>query len=189
LLQIHYASYMIFSLVYKNAQNYLLATPECPAMTNNILWNAVVLVQCLWFIENRERFSLKDAPLYEENISGSNHNLGFTGYGVDDFMSNEKRGISIFDWFDRIFKVDNSDEYFPNVETLSQLMNDQYNELRRKIPELTSERHQFISVKNKTRALSIVNIYIYSVISLFRRKPDTATVAGGGLLGVVFRRR
>jgi hypothetical protein len=56
-------------------------------MTNNILRNAVVLVQCLWFIENGERFSPKDARLYEVNISESNHNLGFMGYGIDNFMS------------------------------------------------------------------------------------------------------
>ncbi len=55
--QKHHASYMIFCLVYENAQNHLLATAECPATTHNILWNAVVLVQCLQFIENGERFS------------------------------------------------------------------------------------------------------------------------------------
>ncbi len=32
MLQEHYASYMSFCLVYENAQNYLLATAECPAM-------------------------------------------------------------------------------------------------------------------------------------------------------------
>jgi hypothetical protein len=68
LLQKHYASYMPFCLFYENAQNHLLATAECPATTNNIFWNAVVLVQCLWFIENGERFSPKDTQLDEENI-------------------------------------------------------------------------------------------------------------------------
>jgi hypothetical protein len=81
---------MIFCLVYENAQNRLLATIECPATTNNIVQNAVVLVQCLWFIGNEVRFSPKDAQLYEENISGSNHDLDFMGYGVDDFISKEK---------------------------------------------------------------------------------------------------
>ncbi len=55
----HYASYMIFCLVYENAQKHLLATAECPAMTNDILWNAVLLVQCLWFIENGEGLAHK----------------------------------------------------------------------------------------------------------------------------------
>ncbi len=66
MLQEHYASYMIFCSVYENAQHHLLATAKCPATTINILWNAVVLVQCLWFIENRERFIQKDAQLDEE---------------------------------------------------------------------------------------------------------------------------
>jgi hypothetical protein len=58
-----------------------------------ILWNMGVLVQGLQFIENRERFSPKDAKLEEKSISGSNHNMGFTGYVVDDFISKEKEGF------------------------------------------------------------------------------------------------
>ncbi len=68
LLQKYYASFMIFCLVYENAQNHLQATAECPVMTNNIIWNAVFLVQCLWLIKNRDRFSPKDAQLDEENV-------------------------------------------------------------------------------------------------------------------------
>jgi hypothetical protein len=83
---------MIFCLVYENVQNHPLTTADCPAMTNNILRNAVVLIQYLWFIENGERFSPKYAQLDEENISELNHDLGFAGYGVDDFMSNGKKG-------------------------------------------------------------------------------------------------
>jgi hypothetical protein len=64
------------------------------------------------------------------------------GYGVDDFMSNEKRRLPIFDWFETTFEEDTAGVYFPNVGILSQLMNNRYNELRRKIPELTIERHQ-----------------------------------------------
>jgi hypothetical protein len=88
-----------------------------------MLLNAVIIVQCLWFIENRERFSPNDARLYEKSISELNHVQGFTGYGVDDFMSEEKRRLPIFDWFERTFKVDNAGVYFPNVDKLSQLMN------------------------------------------------------------------
>ncbi len=97
MLQEHYASYMIFHSVYENAQNYLLATAECPARAKKILRNAVVLVQSLWFIENIERFSPNNVLTDEKNISVSNHNLGFTGYGIDDFMSKEKRRLPIFD--------------------------------------------------------------------------------------------
>ncbi len=68
----------------------------------------VVLVQCLQFIDNREQFSPKDAQLDEKSISDSNHNQGFMGYGVDDFISKEKRMLSIFNWFERTFEVDNA---------------------------------------------------------------------------------
>jgi hypothetical protein len=87
-LQEHYASYMIFCLVDENAQNHLLTTAKVLQ---------VVLVQCLWFIENGERFSPNNALTDEKNIIESNHNLGFMGYGIDDFMSKEKNRIPIFD--------------------------------------------------------------------------------------------
>ncbi len=97
MLQEHYESYMIFCLVYEKVQNHLLATAEFPAMAKIIIWNAVLLVQCIWFVENRERFSPNNVLTDEKNISGMNHDLGFMGYGVDDFKSKEKRWPPIFD--------------------------------------------------------------------------------------------
>jgi hypothetical protein len=123
LLQKHYASDMLFCLVYEKAQNHLLATAKCLAATKNILQNVVVLDQYLWFIENRETISSKNIRLDEKNILESNHNLGFMGYGIDDFMSKEKRRLPIFDWFETTFMVDNTGVFFSNVDILSQLMN------------------------------------------------------------------
>ncbi len=65
-------------------------------------------------------------------------------------MLNEKRRLPIFDWFEMTFEEDNAGVYFPNVDVLSQSMKDQYNGLRRKIPELTIERHQ-VSFQPKTK--------------------------------------
>ncbi len=123
MLQKHYASDMLFCLVYEKAQNHLLATAKCLAATKNILQNVVVLDQYLWFIENRETISSKNIRLDEKNILESNHNLGFMGYGIDDFMSKEKRRLPIFDWFETTFMVDNTGVFFSNVDILSQLMN------------------------------------------------------------------
>ena len=67
---------------------------ECDAVTNQILRNAVVLVQGLWFIENGERFSPKDDRVLGNSNNESNHFLGFTGFGVDDFQSAERRTTS-----------------------------------------------------------------------------------------------
>jgi hypothetical protein len=44
-------------------------------------------------LKTKERFSPKDAPLDEKSNSGSNHILGFMGYGVDDFISKENEGL------------------------------------------------------------------------------------------------
>jgi hypothetical protein len=79
LLQNCYESYMTFCLVYEEVQTKLINRIECDAVPNQILRNAVVLVQGLWFIENRERFSQKDDIVTGNSASGSNHTLGFTG--------------------------------------------------------------------------------------------------------------
>jgi hypothetical protein len=149
MLQEHYESYMIFCLVYDKAQNHLLATAEYPAMAKIILRNAVVLFQCLRCIENREMFSPNDVVTDENNISGLNNNLVFKGYGMDDFMSKEKRRLPIFDWFGNTFKGEDSNEYYLNVKILSRLMNEQYNQLKEKFPSLSIERHQ-VSIQPKT---------------------------------------
>ncbi len=46
--------------------------------------------------------------------------------------------------FENTFKRKDSNEYFPNVEILSRLMNEQYNQLKEKFPSLTIERHQVL---------------------------------------------
>ncbi len=133
----------------------------------------VVIVQCLWFVENRERFSPKDARLGKENILEWNHDLGFTGYGIDDFMSSEKRRLPIFDWFERTFEEDNAGVYLPNVETLSKMMNNQYNELKKKIPVLTIERHQ-VSFQSKTKQVCfLLSTNIYSPLYHFSEEKWT----------------
>ena len=60
LVQKFYEGYTSFYLVYENVQKLLIDKDGCPAITNQILWNAVILVQGLWFIENGERLSPKD---------------------------------------------------------------------------------------------------------------------------------
>jgi hypothetical protein len=91
LLQNCNENYMTFCLVYVEVQKSLIDKNECDAVTNQILWNVAVLVQGLRFIENGERFSPKDCRVEGKSVNGSNHSLGFTGFGVDDFMSDDKR--------------------------------------------------------------------------------------------------
>ncbi len=95
-------------LVYEEVQDSLIDKIECDAVTNQILRNVVVLVQGLWFIENRERFSPKDDTVIGNSINGLNHLLGFTGFGVDDFQSDDKRVTSIFKRFEQKCPTDDA---------------------------------------------------------------------------------
>ncbi len=132
---------MTFCLIYEEVQKGLIDKIECDAVTNQILWNAVVLVQGLWFIENGERFSPKDDREAGNSNNGSNHILGFTGFGVDDFQSDDKRVTSIFKFLEQKCLTDDANMFFPNVGEISRLMNECYNELRKKVPRLSIERH------------------------------------------------
>jgi hypothetical protein len=136
-----YESYMIFCLVYEEVQTKLINIIECDAVPNQILWNAVVLVQGLQFIEKRERFSQKDDIVTGNSVSCSNHILGFTGFGVDDFQSADNRRTSILKWFEQMRLTKDANMIFLNVGEISLLMNECYNDLRKKIPQLSIERH------------------------------------------------
>jgi hypothetical protein len=133
LLQNCYESYMIFCLVYEEVQKSLINKFECDAVTNQILWNVVVLVQGLWFIENRERFSPKDDKVTGNSISGLVHPLGFTGFGVDDFQSADKRKSSILKWFEQKRLTDDANIILLNVELMAKNMNECYNDLKKNI--------------------------------------------------------
>jgi hypothetical protein len=87
---------MTFLLVHEEVQKSLIVKNEVDAVENQILRNAVVLVQGLWFIENGERFSPKDDRVTGNSVNGSNHLPGFNSFGVDDFQSDDKRKTSIF---------------------------------------------------------------------------------------------
>jgi hypothetical protein len=80
-----YESNMTFCLVYEVVQTSLINKIECDAVTNQILWNAANLIQGLLFIKNGERFSPKDDRVLGNSNNGSNHFLGFTSFGVDNF--------------------------------------------------------------------------------------------------------
>jgi hypothetical protein len=131
LLQNFYESYMTFCLVYEEVQTSLINKIECDAVMNQILWNAVILVQGLWFIENGERFSPKDDRVLGNSKNGLNHFLGFTCFGVDDFQSADNRMTSVFKWFEQKRLTKDANMIFLNVEVISWLMNERYNYLRK----------------------------------------------------------
>jgi hypothetical protein len=101
--------------------------------------------------------------------------LGFTGFGVDDFQSDDKRKTSIFKWFEQKCLTDDANMFFPNVGGLSQMMNEQYNELRKKFPQLSIERHM-VKIESKRRKQVITcstNIFtpLYHLSPLHKAMP------------------
>jgi hypothetical protein len=132
---------MTFCLVYEEVQTKLIGKIECDALMNQILWNVVVLVQGLWFIENGERFSPKDDRVTGNNNQRPNHVPGYTGFGVDDFQSADNRVTSYLKWFENNRLAKHANIIFLTVESMSQLMNDRYDGLRKKFQQLSIERN------------------------------------------------
>ncbi len=157
---------MTFCLVYEEVQTSLINKIESDAVTNQILWNTVVLVQGFWFIENGERFSPKDDRVTGNTNNGSNHFLGFTGFGVDDFQSADNRVTSILKWFEQKRLTKDANIIFLNVEGISQLMNECYNDLRKKIPRLLIERHMVMFQSSRIKQkITVLQIYLLRCIT------------------------
>jgi hypothetical protein len=136
----------------------------------------VILVQGLRFIENGERFSPKNDIVTGNSNNGLNHILGFTGFGVDDFQSADNRVTSIFKWFQQKWLTEDANMFFPNVGEISQLMNECYNELRKKVPQLSIERHMvtFQSKRSKQKITTCsTNIFtlLYHLSPLHKTMP------------------
>jgi hypothetical protein len=151
---------MTFCLVYEEVQKSLINKIECDAVTNQILWNAVVLVQGLWFIKNGERFGPTDDRVTGNSNNWLNHLLGFTGFGVDEFQSADDRVTSILKWFEQKCLTDDANMIFLNVRKISRLMNESF-DLRKKFPWLSIERHviTFQSKSSKQKITCSTNIF------------------------------
>jgi hypothetical protein len=89
------------------------------------------------------------------------HFLGFIGFGVDDFQSADNRVTSILKWFEQKRLTDDANMIFLNVGEISRLMNEWYNDLRKKIPWLSIQRHMvtFQSKSSKQKITYSTNIF------------------------------
>jgi hypothetical protein len=125
-------------------------------------------------IENGERFSPKDDRVLGNSNNGLNHFLGFTGFGVDDFQSADNRMTSVFKWFEQKRLTKDANMIFPNVKVISRLMNECYNDLRKKIPRLSIERHMvtFQSSRSKHKIACSTNIFT----PLYHLSPERKTM-------------
>jgi hypothetical protein len=139
---------------------------EIDVIVNQILWNAVVLVQGLWFIENRERFSPKDDRVTGNSNHRLNHFFGFTGFGVDDFQSADNRETSILKWFETNRLKKDANIIFLNVEVISRLMNECYNDLRKIFPQLSTQRHVVTFQSSRSNKSSLgLQVYLLHCIT------------------------
>jgi hypothetical protein len=134
----------------------------------------VVLAQCLRFIENGERFSPKDDRVTGNSVSELIHPLGFTGFGVDDFQSADKRKSSILEWFEQNWLKEDANVIFLNVKSITRLMNECYNDLRKKFPQLSIQRHivTFQSSRSNKKISWSTNIFT----PLYHLSPEQKTM-------------
>ena len=100
ILEKSYNSYMNFCNVYESIQNELVEELSDPDKFINtreqILRNAVVLVQIYKYIENGQRYSPTDISnqLNFNVLSLPMPPLGYTGNGCDDFTNSERRNVT-----------------------------------------------------------------------------------------------
>ncbi len=150
-------------------QTSLINKIECDAVANQILWNVVVLVQGLRFIENGERFSPKHDRVLGNSNNRLNHFLGFTGFGVDDCQSADNRMTSVFKWFEQKRLTKDANMIFPNVEVISRLMNECYNDLRKNFngSQLKDTWSRFNHQEAK-KSLLVLQIYLLRCITCYQ---------------------
>ena len=73
---------------------------------NQIMRNAIVLVQLYKYIDCGKRYSTSDPNWGKsDNVKGDKnpHTLGYTGFGCDDFISNEKRKSTLLNNLNAVF--------------------------------------------------------------------------------------
>ena len=105
LLKHFHKSYMEYCSVYKEIQESLIEkmktceSSQWEQLKNQIVRNAIVLVQLYKYIENGERYSYSNYYLgKKENVKmGCSHIFGYTGFGLDDFLAHDKRKSTVID--------------------------------------------------------------------------------------------
>jgi hypothetical protein len=88
------------------------------------------------------------------------HKLGFTGFGIDDFIYEEARATPIFRWFKTTFRENKMVKLLEhNVDRISDIINEKYNSLRNSIQGLTVERDKVVFGSTNLRTYMITPLY------------------------------
>ncbi len=159
----NFNDYMNLCLVYQEVQASLLNDSSGGNMVI-IIQNAIILVQGLRFIENGKRFSQQDHKFEgERHKKLQTHKLGFTGFGIDDFIYEEARATPIFRWIKTTFRKNKMIKLLEhNVDRISDIINEKYNSLRNSIQGLTVERDKVVFGSTSLRTYMITPLYLVS---------------------------
>jgi hypothetical protein len=105
-------------------------------INNQIMRNAIVLVQLYKYIDRGERYSPSDSKWgISDNVKGDNpHTLGYRGFGCDDFLSNEKRKLTLLNDLNAVFLLKSCDsfieKYFMDLDIIPMKSTEKLNELK-----------------------------------------------------------
>ena len=145
LLKHFHKSYMEYCSVYKEIQESLIEkmktceSSQWEQLKNQIVRNAIVLVQLYKYIENGERYSYSDYYLgKKENVKmGHSHIFGYTGFGLDDFLSRDKRKSTLIDDLRSALNAKSNDilieKYFSGLNTWQSEATDELNNLKKSV--------------------------------------------------------
>jgi hypothetical protein len=103
-----------------------------------------------------------------------NHFFGYTGFGVDDFQSADNRVTSILKWFEQNRLKKDANIFFLNFEVISWLMNERYNDLRKKFPQLLIERNLVTFQSSRSNKKITWSTHIFT--PLYHLSPEHKTM-------------
>ena len=145
LLKHFHKSYMEYCSVYKEIQESLIEkmktceSSQWEQLKNQIVRNAIVLVQLYKYIENGERYSYSDYYLgKKENVKmDPSHIFGYTGFGLDDFLSRDKRKSTVIDGLRAALNAKSNDilieKYFRDLNVWQSITTDELNALKKMV--------------------------------------------------------
>jgi len=192
ILQQSFDSYMNYCNVYAKVQNELVSklstannNDDIEKINNQILRNAIVLVQMYKYIENGERYSPNDFAYnipFNKNKDGV-HSLGYTGCGCDDFLNKERRRqTNIMELESTVFKGsgksidDIIEKHFYDLNNIPTQGTEKLNQLKTIIPTLTIARDLSSITLNNYRGGVIKSMSTSILTPLFNVTFNRSTV-------------
>ena len=144
---------------------------QCEQLKNQIVRNAIVLVQLYKYIENGERYSYSDFGLgSKENLKMNHpHIFGYNGFGFDNFLSCDTRKSTLMNDLRSVLKVKSSEvlieRYFSGLNTWQSETSDELNKLKRSVDgiEIDNSLSQVTlsRMQNLTQQTMILSPLIY----------------------------